>query len=219
MEAPKMIKFEKISADEYVNYFKATCPEGYDINEESVRAEYERIRMPERETVGSACYTVFTPVDIRLSRYDSSFVTLPTAMKFVCNKNDIACLVYPHTYFGMNAGMHFADSVHIVNADDYKGDNEGHIVLRIRSYEDMTIPAGTPVALAILTPIVITDDDDCRDFRSPTVKPELVKSNTEMAQDISELTEAPANVSESEQLTIDDIEFSDNTGIKDEVNG
>ena len=191
-----MLKFEKISEEEYISYFRSTCPPNYDINIDAIKAEYQRLRIPERESVGSACYTIFSPVDVRLTRYDTSFVTVPTGFKFVSNKNDVACMIYPHTYYGSLGHMELADSVHIVNADDYKGDNEGHIILRFRAAEDISIPAGTPLALAMITPYLLTDDDDCQYFKTPSPKPE------------PEHTEAPQeNASmEPEQMTMEDIE-------------
>ena len=193
-----MIKFEKISPEEYINYFKMTCPQGCDLDEDSIIREYENIRLPERETVGSACYTVFSPVDVRLSRYDSSFVTVPTGIKFVCNKNDVVCTVHPHIYYAFNGNMNFADGVHIVNADDYKGDFEGHIVLRMRASEDISIRANTPMAFAMLSPVFITDDDNCTDFRTPTPKPEVKEVATETAfmseptvEEVVESTDTP----------------------------
>lgn len=163
-----MVKFEKVSVEEYINYFRQTTPPDYDINEEFIRQEYEKIQLPVRETVGSASYTMFTPVSVSFNRYDTSYIYIPTGLKFVTNRTDLALLVTPHKLIGMGYNGNFAESVKIVEGDEFKGDLEGHIVLRMRASESVNLRPGDPIASALIVQGILVDDDDCQTFRTKT---------------------------------------------------
>ena len=190
-----MVKFEKISLEEYTNYFKMICPQGYDINEEKVAEGYDNIMLPVRSTAGTAGYTFFTPVDIKLSRYDRSFVTVPTGIKLVTNRNDIALLVYPDVSFAFTNKLELSETVSVVNADSHKGDFEGHIVVRVRADEETFIPAGTPFLTGVLINTLQVDDDNCQTIRVKTPSHSVSQENIQM-KDIASDSQDAKNIGE-----------------------
>lgn len=187
-----MVKFEKISLEEYMNYFRMGCPEGYSINEDVVAQEYEKITLPTRVTMGSSGYNIYTPVDIKLSRYDSGFVSVPTGIKLVTNRNDIALFVLPNSAFGYNNNLELSETISLVDADAHRGDFEGHIVVKVRASENTFIPAGAPFLTGVITPTLLVDDDDCAYVRVKSeTRPPVVDEVP--AEEPSEVTDTKEN--------------------------
>ena len=193
MEEPVMVKFEKISLEEYINYFKSVCPEGYSINEEVIAQEYDKIMLPSRLTMGSSGYNIYTPVDIKLSRYDSAFVAVPTGIKLVTNRNDIALFVLPNSAFGYNNNLELSETICLVDADAHKGDCEGHIIVKVRASENTLIPAGAPFLTGVITATLLVDDDACDCVRiksvvtnAPQISVEDMTENTPVQEDSQE---------------------------------
>ena len=189
-----MVKFEKISLEEYINYFKSVCPEGYSINEEVVAQEYDKIMLPSRLTMGSSGYNIYTPVDIKLSRYDSAFVAVPTGIKLVTNRNDIALFVLPNSAFGYNNNFELSETVCLVDADAHRGDFEGHIVVKVRASENTVIPAGAPFLTGVITTTLLVDDDQCDCVR---IKSFITETSQVAVEDMSENVPVQDNTQEN----------------------
>lgn len=168
-----MIKFEKISFQEYYNYYKKVQAEAqekygiwYDVDPETLHEEWEAIKLPQRSTEGSAGYDFFAPYKMVFDRYDSRFQTFPTGIRFVTDRDDIFLMCVPRSGLGFKAQMRLANTCGIIDSDYCHSDNEGHIIAKFTTNEDCVVEQGKAFMQGIIVPFFKTDDDKSTEKRN-----------------------------------------------------
>ena len=143
-----MIKFEKVSFEEYYEFYKkmqrADSDAGiqWDMDADLIYAEWEAIKLPKRGTDGSAGYDFYAPYRMQFDRYSSKYQVFPTGIKFITDRNDIFLLCLPRSGQGFKYQLRLANTAGVIDSDYWYSDNQGHIMVKAVTSEDCIIEAG-----------------------------------------------------------------------------
>lgn len=163
-----MIKFEKVP---FKVYLEARRNMGRVFNEETIKEEWEDIKLPTRSTVGSAGYDFFAPFKFTVHGGDSvpnylSTATIPTGVRFVTDRDDIFLMCVPRSGLGFRDGFRLVNTVGVIDSDYQFSDNGGHIVGKFASDYTVDIEKGKAYMQGIIVPYLKTDDDFCSGCRN-----------------------------------------------------
>ena len=155
----KKVSFEQYYKD-YVKCYGAA-------NKELVRYVYEKIKLPQRATVGSGAYDFFIPETTPLKVGKS--VTIPTGITALYPVG-WALLLFPRSGHGFKCGISLANSVGLIDSDYSRSDNEGHIHVKLLNdsciAQDMEIPAGEAMCQGMFVQYGLTLDDHVTEERN-----------------------------------------------------
>lgn len=154
-----MIKFEKVSYDEFVADWKKCF--GH-IKETKLKDIYEGIKLPKRATYGSAGYDFFAPTTLNVNSStvgDIDYITIPTGIRLVTDQNDLVLLVMPRSGLGFKYGERLANTVGVIDSDYQYAKNEGHIMVKLCGESAFTIREGDAFCQGILLYYTVVDDD------------------------------------------------------------
>lgn len=131
---------------------------------------YERIRLPERSTKGSAGYDFFAPFQIDINYCNHK--RFPTGIK--CSiENGWFLAIVPRSSLGFKYGIHLANTIGIIDSDYYNCEkNEGHIMMKLVNesvvgdgYESVDFDIGDAYCQGIFLPYGLAIDDECNTER------------------------------------------------------
>lgn len=153
----RIAKFEKVSEKQFLS----------DMQKQGLEADYAKIRLPLRATVGSAGYDFCTPVDFKLE--PGQEITIPTGIR--AQMQDGWVLVCcPRSGLGFKFRLQLNNTVGIIDSDYYNADNEGHIMARLindgRSGKTVELKAGQAFMQGLFLPYGITVDDEAGGLRT-----------------------------------------------------
>ena len=156
----RIAKFEKISMNQFfVGLSELGGTSGiYDL--------YDKIKLPQRATKGSAGYDFFAITDIELKPGES--LKIPTGIRVKIDEGWVL-KIYPRSGLGFKYRLQLDNTVGIIDSDYYNSSNEGHIMIKMtnNSLDGKTvyIPKGTAFAQGIFLEYGITMDDDTEGVR------------------------------------------------------
>lgn len=154
--------FEKVSFEQYASDRRKNVF-GY-ISDETLRAEWEAIKIPVRSTSGSAGYDFFMPVS-HAAKCSKNPVVIHTGIR--CKIRDGWVLIaLPRSGLGFKYNMRLENTAGVIDSDYYNAENEGHIALKISSRVDFDIKQGDKFAQGIFLPFGITEDDGADGVRT-----------------------------------------------------
>ena len=133
--------FEKITREQWVkdmvNLHHLEHPTAEDFKE--INKIYDGIKLPKRATKYSAGYDFYVSGDTPLP--SGSSAVIPTGIRWVCDKEEDknkVLQIYPRSGLGFRTGVRLMNTVGIIDADYWEGNNEGHIMLKL--YNPMDSP-------------------------------------------------------------------------------
>jgi len=157
----RIAKFELVS----FNQFKKDMAK-FEFSEEELKKIYDNIKLPARATKYSAGYDFFLPFDINLKANES--IAIPSGIRAKIDPSWVL-QIYPRSGLGFKYQLSLANTVGIIDADYYNGENEGHIIIKLvnRSVDklDINLESGKGFAQGIFMQYGITEDDDTNDER------------------------------------------------------
>ena len=157
----RVAKFELVSFDQ----FKKDMTK-FEFSEEELKKIYDNIKLPARATKYSAGYDFFLPFDINLKANES--IAIPSGIRAKIDHSWVL-QIYPRSGLGFKYQLSLANTVGIIDADYYNGENEGHIIIKLvnRSVDklDINLESGKGFAQGIFMQYGITEDDDTNDER------------------------------------------------------
>lgn len=175
-----MIKFEKVSFEQFEKDYKDINKIPYDITTDSMfedernelRKKYDKIKLPTRATKGSAGYDFFAPYNVGVKK--GEYTTIPTGIRIILPKDKVLN-IYPRSGLGFKDGMRLANTVGIIDSDYSYSDNEGHIIIKVtcdieseniygRNF--LAIDAGKAFVQGVITKYYTTDDDNVNNERN-----------------------------------------------------
>ena len=153
----KVAKFHKVSEKQFVADWRmaAKCTES------EAKQVYQRIRLPRRETVGSAGYDFFAPEAFSLVPHET--ILIPTG---ICAEiaDGWVLQLFPRSGLGFKYCLQMDNTVGIIDSDYIHAKNEGHIFVKMtncnRQGKTLTVSAGEGFAQGVFLPYGITEDDD-----------------------------------------------------------
>lgn len=154
-----MIGFKKINFGEWWNWWE----EHISPNIESAKLAYDNIKLPARATTGSAGYDFFCPIPVNIKE---TYTLIPTGIKFVTDENNVALLLMPKSGLGFKYSTFLSNTVGLIDSDYQYSNNDGHIMIKIKSDELIYIPAGKALIQGIIIPYYTTSDDTTTGIRN-----------------------------------------------------
>jgi dUTP pyrophosphatase len=165
----RIAKFEKVSYE----IFRADLLKSAATYEESeIRAVYETITLPRRATAHSAGYDFVSPFTVNIGMVSETGETaapaaciIPTGIRVRIDDGYFLGL-FPRSGLGFKFGLRLSNTVGIIDGDYYNSDNEGHILVSVKSDKPLKIEAGTRFCQGIFIPYGITVDDSATATRN-----------------------------------------------------
>lgn len=179
----KIAKFEKVSFEQFKKDFLNTLggwflvyidelpfsfndPDSSAV-ETKIREIYDKIKIPERATSGSAGYDFFAPFKIHLE--PNKTIKMPTGIRVKIDDGWVL-QCYPRSGLGFKYRMQLDNTVGIIDSDYYNSDNEGHIMAKLTNDgnegKTIDIEEGKGYMQGIFVPYGITEDDDAIGIRN-----------------------------------------------------
>ena len=157
--------FEKITREQWVrdvinSYQLEYLTEGHF---EKINKLYDGIKLPERATKYSAGYDFYVSGDVVIPWGDSYII--PTGIRWVCDKEEDknkVLQIYPRSGIGFRTGVRLMNTVGIIDADYWEGNNEGHIMVKL--YNPMNshlhVKDGDAIVQGVITEYHTCDDEE-----------------------------------------------------------
>ena len=157
--------FEKITREQWVkdvinSYQLEYLTEGHF---EKINKLYDGIKLPKRATKYSAGYDFYVNGDVVIPWGDSYII--PTGIRWVCDKEEDKNKVlqlYPRSGIGFRTGVRLMNTVGIIDADYWEGNNEGHIMVKLYNPMDsyMRVKDGEAIVQGVITEYHTCDDEE-----------------------------------------------------------
>ena len=161
--------FEKVSLKQYAHDVTLYHPEkGGDMFITTLIDEtYDEIKLPKQGTARSMGMDFFAPYDIIIP--SKEYVVVPTGIRWVANPIDdnLGLIIVPRSGLGFKHGLRLANTIGVIDADYYKADNEGHIMIKLFNPSDdfMEIKQGKGFVQGIVTDFYICDGAESDESR------------------------------------------------------
>ena len=157
--------FEKITREQWVkdavNLLSLEHPTAENFRD--INKLYDGIKLPKRATKYSAGYDFYVSSDAFIPPRDSG--VLLTGIRWVCDKEEDknkVLQIYPRSGIGFRTGVRLMNTVGIIDADYWEGNNEGHIMLKLynpmNSY--MQVKDGDAIVQGVITEYHTCDDEE-----------------------------------------------------------
>jgi len=169
-----MIKFEKVSLEQYIKDMKEYFPL---VKEDDIEKLYDNIKLPKRGSKYSAGYDIYSPMSFMLSASNNVLpsmfswsqkpIVIPLGIKAQM-PGDMFLTVVPRSGVGFKSGTYLANTIGIIDSDYYNNEkNEGHIMVKlVPGFDSLTVAAGDRIVQGIFTKYYITDDDEANETRN-----------------------------------------------------
>ena len=157
--------FEKITREQWVKdmvnlySFEHLLEE----NLEKINKLYDGIKLPKRATKYSAGYDFYVSGDVAILSENSGIIL--TGIRWVCDKEEDknkVLQIYPRSGIGFRTGVRLMNTVGIIDADYWEGNNEGHIMLKL--YNPMNasfeVKDGDAIVQGVITEYHTCDDEE-----------------------------------------------------------
>ena len=157
--------FEKITREQWVKDVLNLLQVEHLIEErlKEINKLYDGIKLPKRATKYSAGYDFYVSGDALLPIGDSAIIL--TGIRWVCDKEEDKNKVlqlYPRSGIGFRTGLRLMNTVGIIDADYWEGNNEGHIMVKLYSPTNsyMHIKDGDAIVQGVITEYHTCDDEE-----------------------------------------------------------
>ena len=142
-----MIKFEKVSFDEFSKYVNS-------------KEEYDNYILPKRGSDGSVGYDFYSIVDFTLKPGEITKEPIPTGVKVIMPK-DVGLFIHNRSSVGFK-GVRLLNVVAVIDSDYYgHPETEGHILLKLINEGDkeFVVKKGDKLVQGVFEHCLYTDDD------------------------------------------------------------
>ena len=158
----EVAKFDKVSFEQYKMDCLRCGRSIAGIDDDTLRKEWEDIKIPVRATSGSAGYDFYAPYAFDVS---DSPVHIVTGIRCKIDPGWFL-MCCPKSGLGFKHGMRLSNTIGIIDSDYYNSDNEGHIQAKFSSYHPMAIECGQKFMQGVFIPYGITSDDAADGIRN-----------------------------------------------------
>ena len=157
--------FEKITREQWVrdmvNLHSLEHPTEENFKE--INKLYDGIKLPKRATKYSAGYDFYVSGDTPLPSGGSAVI--PTGIRWVCDKEEDknkVLQIYPRSGIGFRTGVRLMNTVGIIDADYWEGNNEGPIMVKLHNPMNayMHIKDGEAIVQGVITEYHTCDDEE-----------------------------------------------------------
>lgn len=150
----RIARFSKVSEERF-------------ISDGGTKDSYDKIKLPERATAGSAGYDFFSPVAFTLKPGET--IKIPTGIRAEINDGWVLS-IYPRSGLGFKYRLQLNNTVGIIDSDYFYSDNEGHIQIKLtndsKEGKILSLEEGQAFCQGVFTEYGITFDDEAKDKRN-----------------------------------------------------
>ncbi len=157
--------FEKITREQWVKDMINLHPLEHPTEErlKEINKLYDGIKLPKRATKYSAGYDFYVSGDTPLP--SGSSAVIPTGIRWVCDKEEDknkVLQIYPRSGIGFRTGVRLMNTVGIIDADYWEGNNEGHIMVKLHNPMNayMQVNDGDAIVQGVITEYHTCDDEE-----------------------------------------------------------
>ena len=130
---------------------------------EEINKLYDNIQLPILATKYSAGYDFYVSGDVAILSENSGIV--PTGIRWVCDKEEDknkVLQIYPRSGIGFRTGVRLMNTVGIIDADYWEGNNEGHIMVKLHNPMDspLHVKDGEAIVQGVITEYHTCDDEE-----------------------------------------------------------
>ena len=160
-----IMHFEKITREQWVKDMVNLChlehPTADDFK--AINKLYDGIKLPKRATKYSAGYDFYVSGNASIPSKGS--YVIPTGIRWVCDKEEDknkVLQIYPRSGIGFRTGVRLMNTVGIIDADYWEGNNEGHIMVKLYNPMDshLHIKDGDAIVQGVITEYHTCDDEE-----------------------------------------------------------
>ena len=150
-------RFEKVSEKQFKDDLKRLLNSEEDL--------YKNVTIPIRATSGSAGYDFVTPVDINIK--PGEMLIVPTGIRSYIEEGYVLH-VYPRSSLGFKYQMVLANTVGIIDADYYRANNEGHIMIALvnKGNKEVSLKTGERFAQGIFLKFYTAEEEEVKTVRT-----------------------------------------------------
>ena len=130
---------------------------------EKINKLYDGIKLPKRATKYSAGYDFYASGDGVIPTEHAGIIL--TGIRWVCDKEEDknkVLQIYPRSGIGFRTGVRLMNTVGIIDADYWGGNNEGHIMVKL--YNPMNasfeVKDGEAIVQGVITEYHTCDDEE-----------------------------------------------------------
>lgn len=157
----RVARFYKVSEAQFEEGWQDTFGQAADAG------VYEKLKLPERATAGSAGYDFFSPLTFSLAPGET--IKIPTGVRAeICEGWVLQC--YPRSGLGFKYRLQLNNTVGIIDSDYFYSDNEGHIFVKLTNDTNegktVSVAQGTGMVQGIFMQYGVTIDDDATEVRN-----------------------------------------------------
>ena len=157
--------FEKITREQWVKDVMNLLQVEHlsEENLEKINKVYDGIKLPKRATKYSAGYDFYVSGNASLP--SGGAYIIPTGIRWVCNKEEDknkVLQIYPRSGIGFRTGVRLMNTVGIIDADYWEGNNEGHIMVKLYNPTNshLHIEDGEAIVQGVITEYCTCDDEE-----------------------------------------------------------
>ena len=157
--------FEKITREQWVKdmvnlYHLEHLSEE---NLEKINKLYDGIKLPKRATKYSAGYDFYASGDGVIPTEHAGIIL--TGIRWVCDKEEDknkVLQIYPRSGIGFRTGVRLMNTVGIIDADYWEGNNEGHIMVKLYNPMDASfeVKDGDAIVQGVITEYHTCDNEE-----------------------------------------------------------
>lgn len=160
------MRFEKVSFEQFAKDMSEWMPF---IDKNTISAAYNAIKLPKRQTKGSAGYDFCTPVGFCI--YPDGQLVIPSGIRAVFREDELDTWhleVFLRSSVGIKAGGQIPQAVSIIDADYQYAENGGDILMALKNTNKkiITASAGDRIFQGIFKIHGLTEDDNTEGYRS-----------------------------------------------------
>lgn len=153
-------EFEKVSFEQ----FKKDCENvGVISGDSGLKKCYDDIKLPKRNTKGSAGYDFYIPMTTSILPNEP--LVIPTGIRVKIDE-DWVLMLHPRSSLGFKYGVSLANTTGIIDSDYYYSDNEGHIMVKLNTEKTTFIDKGERFVQGIFLHYGVTVDDNATEKRN-----------------------------------------------------
>lgn len=160
------MRFEKVSYEQFAADLEKWMPE---LSWEMHEVYYDSIKLPKRQTKGSAGYDIAST--LRMILMPGQQAVIPSGIRAVFTDEELKTWhleVFIRSSLAIKRGLNIINQVEIIDADYFQGENGGDILLALKntSRKIIEIAPGERICQGIFKIHGLTTDDDAEGFRS-----------------------------------------------------
>ena len=149
----EVAEFQKVPFEQFYEDVEK-C--GFELSEDETKDIWDKIKLPERATKGSAGYDFYLPFNFHIK--PGMQRTVPTGIRAQIN-SDWVLILLPRSSLGFKYGFRLVNTAAVIDASYFEADNYGHIMAKISTESNLCLNEGERFIQGIFMPYGIVRNE------------------------------------------------------------